>query len=112
MSSWEPFQAEDEPTQLGAVLRRFGKNLKITSIDGLERIEQQWPVIVGKKIAKQTIVSSLRDGVLTVLTHDPAIREYLEWSRNDVIAAINDVMGVDQVREITVKTKRQDQSQK
>lgn len=112
MSSWEPFKEEDPPAALSSVLNRLSKNLKLASVDGIERIEQQWPTIVGKKIAQQTMVASLRDGVLVVTTHDPAVREYLEWSRNDVIAAINSVIGTEQVREINVKTKRQGGSKK
>ena len=67
------------------------------------RVTQEWDKIVGPMIARNTSDINLKDGVLTVKFRSAIVRNEISMRRTSLQKLINDAIGEDVVKSITVK---------
>ena len=85
---------------IGGVLSRVVRDL------GLERelqgwkAAEEWPRIVGPRIARHTRCAAFRDGVLRVETESSAWTHELGYLEPELIRKINRYLGAECVREV------------
>lgn len=92
-----------DPENLGNVLQQYlvaiGADKHIKEV----RVTQEWDKIVGPMIARNTSDINLKDGVLTVKFRSAIVRNEISMRRTSLQKLINDAIGEDVVKSITVK---------
>jgi hypothetical protein len=66
-------------------------------------VATRWVDIVGAELARVTSPGSLRDGVLVVITTEPAVADHLKWSEQTVVDRVNQVVGAEVIRALRVR---------
>lgn len=67
-----------------------------------------WDAAVGRQIAAKARPSSIRDGVLTVCVVSAPWMQQLTYLRQQIVAKVNELLGADLVRDIYLKSGRQE----
>jgi predicted nucleic acid-binding Zn ribbon protein len=103
---WEPLPGRAEPVSLDTSLTSLQRLLGTARPDALMTVRSQWASIVGARLAAHCRLDALHHGTLVVATHEPAVAEQLRWASADLVAAVNAVMGSEELREVEVRVVR------
>jgi predicted nucleic acid-binding Zn ribbon protein len=88
---------------LGHVLNKFLKSTKWKSRLDEIKIKNDWPVIVGKTIAKYTKSISYYEGVLIIYTDVAPLKQEIMLSKQQLIITINEHFNEAIIKEIQVR---------
>nr|MBP9796117.1 DUF721 domain-containing protein [Chitinophagales bacterium] len=67
------------------------------------RIKELWETIMGKSIKNYTTGMHLYKGVLTVFIESAPLKQDLKFSKENIIARINEELGERMVKDIIIK---------
>ena len=85
---------------LGGVLDRLLARLGLDEeLRGWQAVEQ-WPQVVGDRVARHTRAVGIQRGVLRVEVDGSAWMHELQYLRTELIRTVNRALGSDRVREI------------
>lgn len=88
---------------LGIVLNRFLKSTKWKSRLDEIKLKNDWPIIVGKTIAKYTKSISYYEGVLIIYTDIAPLKQEILLSKDQLILTINEHFKESIVKDIQVR---------
>lgn len=89
-----------EAKSIGELLRKeIEENQETYRFDEINAINA-WPVVMGEKIASQTLRPFIRKGVMTIKVPAAPLRQELNMMRSAIAKAINEEVGKDVVTEI------------
>lgn len=91
-----------ELSQASDVLQSLLQNSKSELADGFNRwrLEQQWPEIVGKTIAEQTVPAALEHGTLYIWVRHSVWMQQLSFFQDEILAKVNAHFQAERVRKI------------
>ncbi len=67
------------------------------------KLDNKWQEIVGDKIAQETAIDSLKEGILTIKTQSSTWRTELTLRANQLIQKINEELQADVVEKIVIR---------
>lgn len=92
-----------EPAFLGDVLRGILDRLGVGDLDLWNRIQQEWPDVVGSPWDAQAKPIALTDGVLVVEAVTPAAIGVLRYGTAGLKKSLNDRYGSDVIRDVRLR---------
>jgi len=91
-----------EPESLGEIIKRSGLIGARQSGDALETLKGAWGKVVGEKFAARSRPSRIRRRTLTVVADGAAWASDISASKQEIIKAINSLLGKGVVERIRV----------
>ena len=88
------------PKRIGDLIPALLEQLGLSRGIRDHQVLEQWPEIVGPKIAEVTVAERIRDGKLWVSVSHPAWRNELSFMKRELIDKVNQAIGEEIVRDI------------
>jgi len=93
----------DDPTSLGDALAALGEELGMPATDAVASLSRRWAEVAGEEVAQHAHVSSVRDGVLTVVVDGPIWATQLRYLEAVILERAAAVIGDGVVRSVRVR---------
>jgi predicted nucleic acid-binding Zn ribbon protein len=102
---WRPLPRDDRdpPAPVGDVVEHLLRHLGAPAPDALDLVFGRWESLVGARIAAQAEPVAISAGTLAVRAADPAWGNQLRWLERDLLARLDEVLGVGVVTAIEVR---------
>jgi predicted nucleic acid-binding Zn ribbon protein len=98
-----PRRGGEDPTPLGDALAALGKELGMDATDAVTSLSRRWPEVAGEEVAQHAHVSSVRDGVLTVIVDGPIWATQLRYLEAVILERAAAVTGAGVVTSVRVR---------
>ncbi|MFM7055217.1 MAG: DciA family protein [Bacteroidota bacterium] len=89
-------------SSLGDVIRQLADEYNLKDKLNQVSVVRLWEEILGNMVGKNTKEIRFYDGTLRVRIESSALRQELEFQKNEIIAKLNDSLGQDVVRELVL----------
>lgn len=101
MSS-DPKDRKSHLLKIDQVLQSLLQNNKSALAQGFTRwrLEQQWPQVVGEKLAQNTLPCSFEKGILYVWVSHPAWMQQLYFFKDQIKEKVNQHLGANLVQDV------------
>jgi len=87
-----------EPAPVREILPRVMRGLRPKERDGLARVRELWPKVVGENTARRCRPAALEQGCLTIEVASAALRQHLSvFRREEILEALAET-GVNRLR--------------
>lgn len=102
---WRPLPRaqSDPPVPVARPLGRVLRHLGVPSTDALPTLGERWAAAVGPSLAQHSEPVTLRHGRLVVRVGDPAWASQLRWMEPQVVAALREAPGFEDLRSLEVR---------
>ncbi|MGI9602166.1 MAG: DciA family protein [Acidimicrobiales bacterium] len=96
----------NDPVPIREGVERLLRHLDAPRADTVQSIFEHWATLVGPGIAEHTRPVSVDEGCLVIAVDDPAWASHLQWSQDDLVTGLNEVLGADQITRIRAVVRR------
>ena len=94
---------KDNEKEIGKEIKLLFKSYHLDEKIAEVRIKELWEKVMGKSIKNYTTGMHLYKGVLTVFIESAPLKQDLKFSKENIVARINEELGEKVVKDIVIK---------
>jgi predicted nucleic acid-binding Zn ribbon protein len=106
MSTWRPNPGEADPRPVSESLDRITRRMGAPTSSVMTAVFARWAELVGPELADHAQPESLRSGVLTIVTDDPAWAAQLRFLAAEIVTRVGAAAGRSEVVDLRIKVRR------
>ena len=92
-----------DPISLTESLERLRAHMGTAAPSAISTLQDSWTQLIGARLASSCTLGAVRGATLVVHASDPAVAEQLGWMHNELVAAANELLGVDQIASVETR---------
>lgn len=101
---WEPLgSADDGPVEVGSGLDRVLRSLGAPSVDAIGSLFEDWPALVGERVAAHVRPLRLSDTTLVLGVDEPGWATQVRWMATELLGRLAEGLGPGVVTAIDVR---------
>lgn len=101
---WEPLgSADDGPVEVASGLDRVLRSLGAPSVDAVGSLFEDWPALVGERVAAHVRPLRLSDSTLVLGVDEPGWATQVRWMASELLSRLEDGLGPGVVTAIDVR---------